>query len=164
MKRGRFLHQRLEEVAEGRTGKAGFGRVGSAKGVGRLVGWYFFGIVLVLSGLVLSEAFGGTFLSVFHDPLDFVWSNTSFYYYYYLFFTLHTHFGGVLYPRENSSTTTCYGCHVMVGNSDRYWFFVNCPKENRVICNSLLLNLLFCLLSLLVTWLIASVSHVSNHA
>lgn len=32
VRRGRFLYQRLEEVAEGRR-KAGFGLVGSAKGL-----------------------------------------------------------------------------------------------------------------------------------
>lgn len=82
MGRGRFLYQRLEEVAKGRR-KAGFGLVGSAKWLG---GWFWFGIVLVLSGLVCLEVFVGTFSVRVFTIHGFLWSNTSF----TTFFHLHT--------------------------------------------------------------------------
>lgn len=126
MRRGRFLYQRLEEVAEGRR-KVGFGLVGLAKG---LVGvWYSFGPVW--SGL--SGVFVGTFLSVFHDP-RILWSNTSFYYF---FFTLHIL--GVWLIRER----TLLAMDVMSWWGFRSILVLQTLERKPFICNSFLLNLFF---------------------
>lgn len=82
-----------------------------------MVGWFFFGYSSgpVWSGLVWGFLLA-LFLSVFHDPRDFVWSITSFYYYYLFSLYTHTFREFFRYPREYFPLLlTCYGCHVMVG-------------------------------------------------